>query len=333
MVRDSREVSTMGAIGPTWMRWSLILALPLMAGHPVVVAGAERGVAAMITEIHAGQGQVEVVSAGTERARPATPLLALRAGDAVSTTGDAWVVVVLSDGRGTVKVDEATSPLVVTAPPPERGRLQRGLTILEASLTFLSTTPRELFGNLGSRGGMKPPVILTPRNGPVLPDSLVFEWRGSRTSLYGVRVVGPDGPLFERASVAGTRFEYPADAPPLTTGVRYRFQLVPAWHPPQEIWFEVVDRERADAIRRDLRDLDEALPAGASPTTAVVLRAGYLSGKGLLHDARLRVTDELTRRPDEPTLHYLLGELCTRQGLSAEAQESFAEARFLLGGR
>lgn len=321
----------MGAMGPTLGRWCLVL-LPALAWLPATAAGAERGVAAMITEIHVGQGQVEVGSGG-EGWRPATPLLALRPGDTVTTTGEAWVVIVLSDGRGAVRIDEASSPFVVTAPPAERGRLQRGLTILEASLSFLSTTPRELFGNLGSRNGIRPPVILTPRNGPVLPDSLVFEWRGSRSSLYGVRIIGPDGPVLERTGVAGTRFQYPREAPPLTAGVRYTFQLLPAWHPPQEIWFQVVPPERAGAIRRDLRDLDEALAAGTPGVTAVILRAGFLSGQGLLHDARLRVADELTRRPDEPTLHFLLGELCERQGLPAEASESFAEARFLLGSR
>jgi predicted Zn-dependent protease len=66
--------------------------------------------------------------------------------------------------------------------------------------------------------------------------------------------------------------------------------------------------------------------------TAVILRAALLARRGLLHDARLQVADALTRRPEEPTLHFLLGELTTRQGLPQEAMEAFAEARFLLTG-
>ena len=333
MARDSGEVSTMDAIGRTLVRWCLILALPVLAWHPIPAAGAERDVVGMITEIHLGRGQVEVGSAGAQRWRPATPLLTLRAGDTVETTADAWVVIVLSGGRGTVKVDESTSPFVVTAPAAGQGRFHKGLSILEASITFLSTTPRELFGNLGSRGGVRPPVILTPRNGPVLPESLVFEWRGSRSSQYGVRIVGPDGPVFERANLAATRLAYPKDAPPLAAGVRYTFRLQPAWHPPQEVWFEVIDADHAQAIRQDLRDLDEVLPSGPSPATAVILRAGFLARSGLLHDARLRVAEALARQPGEPTLHFLLGELSARQGLGREAMESFAEARYLLGGR
>jgi hypothetical protein len=323
----------MGARAQPLIHWSLVLAFLAIAWSPLVAAGAEPEVGGMITEIHLGQGRVEVGAAGGERRRPATPLLTLRDGDTVATTRDAWVVVVLSGGRGAVKVDESSSPFVVTAAPPERGRLHKGLMILEASFDFLSTTTRDpLFGNLGSRGGVKPPVILTPRNGPVLPDSLVFEWRGSRSSRYTVRVVGPDGVVLERADLAATRFEYPKDAPPLAAGVRYRFQLVPAWHPPQEVWFELVDPERARTIQQDLRAMDAALPGEPSTATALILRAGFLARRGLLHDARLHVADALAHRPEEPTLHFLLGELCARQGLPQEAMEAFAEARFLLSG-
>jgi hypothetical protein len=321
----------MGARGRPLIRWCLVLALPAIAWSASVAAGAEPEVGGMITEIHVGQGRVEVGSAGGERHRPATPLLTLRDGDAVATTRDAWVVVVLSGGRGTVRVDESTSPFVVTAPAPTRGRLHKGLMILEASFDFLSTTSKDApFGSLGSRAGVRPPVILTPRNGLVLPESLVFEWRGSQSSRYGVRIVAPDGVVFARAELAGTRFEYPKDAPPLVAGVRYRFQLLPAWRPPQEVWFELVDPAHARTIQHDLREMDAALPGEPSATTAAILRAGFLARRDLLHDARLRVADALARRPDEPTLHFLLGELSARQGLPQEAMEAFAEARFLL---
>lgn len=323
----------MGAIGPPLIPWVLILSLAIGC-LPVPAVGGEPEVAAMITEIRVGQGRVEVGSAGSERWRTATPLLALRDGDVVAASGDAWAVVVLSGGRGTVRVDEAASPFPVARPPAGHGRLHKGLMILEASFDFLSTTPRDLlFGNLGSRSGVKPPAILTPRDGPVLPESVVFEWRGSRTSRYGVRIVGPAGVTFERTDLAGTRFEYPKDAPDLVPGVRYTFQLVPAWHPPQEVWFEVVSPDHARRIREDLRDLDAAVPGDPAGATAAILRTGFLARHGLLHDARLRVADALARQPDEPTLHFLLGELAARQGLPQESMEAFAEARFLLGGR
>ena len=324
----------MGATKRTLTRWISLLALPALLGLPGPARSAEREVAGMVTEIHPGEGQVEVRSAGTERWRPAVPLLTLRDGDTVSTTQDAWAVIVLTGGRGSVRVDETNAPFGVTAPTVDRSRLHKGLKILEASFHFLATTPRELpQGTLGTRAGMKPPAILTPRNGPVLPDSLVFEWRGSRSSLVTIRIVGPDGLVLERTNLAGARFQYPGSAPPLRAGVRYRFQLLSAWAPPREVWFELVDPSEAQAIRRDLQDLEDALAAAPPPpATLAALRAGVLAGHGLRDDARLGLAEELIRHPDEPTLHFLLGDLYARQGLSEEAAECFAEARLLMGG-
>ena len=322
----------MGATKRALTRWVSLLALPVILGFPGPARGAEREVAGMVTEIHPGEGRVEVRSAETERWRPAVPLLTLREGDTVNTTQDAWAVIVLTGGRGSVRVDEASTPFGVTAPSVDRSRLHKGLQILEASFHFLSTTPRELpLGTLGTRAGMKPPAILTPRNGRVLPDSLIFEWRGSRSSPVTIRIVGPDGLVLERTNLAAARFQYPRSAPPLRTGVRYRFQLLPAWSPPQEVWFELVDPIEARAIRRDLQDLEEALAAAPPPSaTLAALRAGVLAGHGLLHDARLGLAEVLLRNPDEPTLHFLLGDLYARQGLSEEAAESFEEARVLM---
>ena len=322
----------MGATKGTLTRWIGLLALPALLGFPGPARSAEREVTGMVTEIHPGEGQIEIRSAETERWRPAVPLLTLREGDTVSTTQDAWAVIVLTGGRGSVRVDEANTPFSVTAPAVDRSRLHKGLKILEASFHFLSTTPRELpQGTLGTRAGMKPPAILTPRNGAVLPDSLVFEWRGSRSSLVTVRIVGPDGLVLERKNLAAARLQYPASAPPLRAGVRYRFRLLPAWAPPQEVWFELVDPSEAQAIRRDLQDLEDALAAAPPPpATLAALRAGVLAGHGLMHDARLGLAQEIARHPDEPTLHFLLGDLYARQGLSEEAAESFEEARLLM---
>lgn len=324
----------MGATKRTPIPSVSILALAAILSFPTSGWSGEREVAGMITEIRLGEGRVDVRSAEGEVWRPATPLLTLRAGDTVTTTQDAWAVIVLTGGRGSVRVDETNAPFGVTAPLVDRGPLNKGLKILEASFNFLSTTRDLPLGTLGTRGGMKPPAILTPRNGQVLPESLVFEWRGSRSSLATVRIVGPGGLVFERTNVAGARFEYPSNAPPLRPGVRYRFQLLPASpSPPQEVWFELVDPADAQTIRRELNDLDEAF-AGAPPppSTLAELRAGVLAGHGLLHDARLGLAEEIARHPDEPTLHFLLGDLYLRQGLSEEATESFAEARLLLGG-
>lgn len=325
----------MGAMKRTRIPSACILTLAALLSLPSPGRSAEREVAGMITEIHLGEGRAEVRPAEAELWRPATPLLTLRAGDTVTTTQDAWVVIVLTGGRGSVRVHEANAPFTVTAPLVEPGPLSKGLRILEASFNFLSATPRELpLGILGTRAGMKPPAILTPRNGLVLPDSLVFEWRGGRSSPVSVRIVGPGGLVLERTNLAAARFEYPRTAPPLLAGVRYRFQVQPASpSPAQEVWFELVNPADAQRIRRELLDLEEALAAAPPPApTLAELRAGLLASRGLLHDARLALAEEIVRHPDEPTLHFLLGDLYLRQGLPEEASESFTEAKILMSG-
>ena len=96
--------------------------------------------------------------------RQAGPLLALRAGDTVRATEDAWAAILLSGGRGSFKVHKANSPFAVLAAKPEEGKGQKAMSLLEASLGFLSSAAKEEpRATLSTRGGARPPVILTPR--------------------------------------------------------------------------------------------------------------------------------------------------------------------------
>src|SRR3990172_20940 len=285
----------------------------------------------IITEIKVGRGRVEVKPAGSRDWKQAGPLLARRAGDQVRVTSDATAVILFSGERGSVRVDAATSPFTVPPIKREESKTQKARALLEASLNSLSATAKEPpRGVLSTRGGPKPPVILTPRNGVVLPVSLTFEWHGSRFSRYAIKVVGPTGVLLERADLAATRFDYPADAPPLTSGVRYTLQVTSTGHPTQEVWFELLNSQKAQAVRRDLAILEQALKPVTSENSLVALKVGFLLREGLIHDARLALTSALTKDPDEPTLHLLLGNLYLRTSLPDMAAESYDEARFLL---
>ena len=289
--------------------------------------------AGMITELKVDRGRVEVRPAGAQEWRKAGPLLALRAGDTIRVSDEAVAVILLSGGRGTVRVTKTNSPFVVAASQPGDSKAQKAMTLLEASLGFLSTTAKEEpRATLSTRGGPKPPVILTPRNGPVLPDSLTFEWLGSRFSRYTVRIVGPKDVVIEKKDLTGARFEYPPGAPPLSPGVRYTIQVLSGSHPAQEAWFEVLDPARAQAIRQDVKELEQAFRRTVSPNTLAALRAGFLARNGLVHDARLTLVTALAKDPDEPTLHLLLGKLYETAGLRDQAAEAFDEARFLMTG-
>ena len=320
--------------GKQWLAaWVAALVLLGSQCFPAPAGGQGSESAGMITEIKVLRGQVEVRPAGIQEWRKAGPLLALRAGDTVRATEDASVVILLSGGRGSVKVTRTSSPFVVAGLQPGETKAQKAMTLLESSLSFLSATAKEEpRATLSTRGGPRPPVILSPRNGPVLPDSLTFEWLGSRFSRYTVRIAGPKGVVLEKKALAGARFEYPPDAPPLQPGVRYTLQILSGGHPPQQAWFEVLDPSRAQGIRQDIKELEQAFGPTVSPNTLVALRAGFLARNGLVHNARVTLIAALAKDPDEPTLHLLLGKLYEAAGLLEQAAEAFDEARFLMTG-
>jgi hypothetical protein len=307
---------------------SLTLGALLALAAPAAAQTGET--AAVITEIKPARGRVDVKPAAGGDWRPARPLLALRAGDVVRTTENASAVVLLSGGRGTMRVEGAAGTLTVPG-VTAAGQGQKAKTLVEASLGFLAGTTKESSqAVLATRSAARPPVILSPRNGRVLPEALAFEWLGSRFNRYTVRLVGPSGPVAERREVTGPRWEYPADAPALAPNVRYTVQVTAGGQPTQEAWFEVVDAARARAVAGDLTALDQELGTAVPATSRAVMRAGLLAREGLLHDARRVVVAALDADRDEPTLHLLLGDLYTRTGLADLAAASFDEAQFLL---
>ncbi len=300
-----------------------------MLSAAVPVGAQTRDVGAMITEIKPGRGRIEVRGPETPDWRPAGPLLALRVGDSLRATDDAAAVIVLAGRRGSVQVDAARSPFVVTAPPGDT-KLQRAYLLLEGSLGFFGSnsreTPRPV---LSTRTMSRSPVILSPRGGPVMSDALTFEWQGYQFARYALRVVGPSGVLLERSGLTGGRLAYPADAPTLVSGTPYTLQLFSGQTRVDEVHFEVVDRQRADDLRRDLRDVDQALGPDVSASSRAVMQAGVLASRGFVHDARRVVVAALAADVDQASLHALLGDLYARTGLPREAEEAYEQARAL----
>jgi Tfp pilus assembly protein PilF len=81
-----------------------------------------------------------------------------------------------------------------------------------------------------------------------------------------------------------------------------------------------------------MKELEQTLGPTVSPNTLVTLQAGLLASNGLLHDARASLIAALAKDPEEPTLHFLLGNLYSKLGLAEQAAESYDEARFLVTG-
>jgi hypothetical protein len=309
---------------------SMIVGLVAVLLTPLLALAQGGESVGMITEIKVGKGKVDVKSAGKPD-RPAGPFLALRAGDSVRASDNALAVILLTGGRGTVKVDASNSPYVLAVGVAADSKLLKAQTLVAGSVGFLSAQAAEPPKAVMSvRAGAKPAVILSPRNTAVLPGPLTFEWLGTQFSRYTVRVSAPSGVLLEKKGIVGARFEYPGDAPALTSGVRYTLVVEPATGPVQATTFEVLEAARAATIRRNLEEIADAFGATVSPNTAVAIRTGTLAEAGLLHDARREVMAALAKDPDEPSLHTLLGQLYQKSGLPVQAAESFDEANFLL---
>ncbi|MGH7398295.1 MAG: hypothetical protein ACRELW_12240 [Candidatus Rokuibacteriota bacterium] len=308
----------------------VVIGLVLVTLGVALTASAQtREVGAMITELKTGRGRIEVRGPGTPEWRPAGPLLALKVGDSLRATDDAAAVVVLAGRRGSVQVDAARSPFVVPAAPAD-SKLQKALLLLEGSLGFLGSSPRETPRPvLSTRGVSRRPVILSPRAGPVMADTLAFEWQGYEFGRYTIRVLAPSGIVLDRTGLTVRRLAYPADGPALVPGTAYTLQLFSGQTRVDEIRFEVADRKSADDLRRDLREVEQALGPDVPASSRAVMQAGVLASRGFLHDARRVVVAALATDADQPSLHALLGDIYARSGLSREAEEAHEQARDL----
>jgi hypothetical protein len=250
-------------------------------------------------------------------------------GDSLRATDDAAAVVVLAGRRGSVRVDSARSPFLVTAPPAET-RLQRAFVLLEGGLGFLGSAPRETPRPvLSTRSLSRVPVILSPRGGPVMPDTLAFEWQGDGGRRYAIRLATASGVVLERSGLSGGRFLYPADAPALVPGSTYTLELFSGSARVDEIRFDVADHERAADLARDLGEVEQALGPDVPASSRALLQAGVLASRGFLHDARRVVVAALAADAEQASLHALLGDLYARTGLPREAEEARARARRL----
>lgn len=300
---------------------------------PTASSAQASDIAGVITELKPAHGAVEVRAAGATEWRPIAPLQALRAGDTIRATADATAVALLAAGRGSVTIEASTSPFSVPALPAGDSAARKGAALLRKSLGILSTTRLDLtYVKMGTRSLRRPPVVLSPRNGPILPGELHIEWSGIPDRRYTVTVLDPASVQVRRASVQGPGATMLAVAPVLYPGTRYRVQVTTGSLPPEEAWFEILDAADVETVRQELALLEQAAGPNVSKSTLAALRAEALAERNLLSDARHTVLVALKSDPDEPALHLLLGALYSRMGLRDQAAEAFEEAAILSRG-
>ena len=130
----------------------------------------------------------------------------------------------------------------------------------------------------------------------MLPGAVTFEWTGSDTLRYKIRVLGPQGLLWEQANLPRKPVSYPASAPVLEPGVRYTWQLEPTGQPMQQAEFEILPAAEAARVRESLDILAPASLPGYPPSSIALMRAGYELRDGLYADARRELADRAGQR-------------------------------------
>jgi len=284
---------------------------------------------AVVTEIQARSGKVEVKPAGADWQSP-KPLLSLRAGDQVRAAGDGRAVLVFTGGRGTQVVTAANSPFTIQAQAAE-GTSDRARTVLGNVTSFLMGQQRDkAYQSLSVRSVRQPPLILAPRDTRVLPGALAFEWSGSDRLKYRVRLLGPQGAVvWEQSGLERRSVPYPASAPALTAGTRYTWELQTQEYGVQTAAFEFAPAADAARVRDSLALLTPSAAGSYPPATLALMRAGLMFQETLYADARRELLTAIAASPQEPTLRLLLGHVYDRTGLTQLAATEFDEAEAL----
>lgn len=299
----------------------ILLAAPAAAGAPAAQS------AAVLTELKAGQGEIRVKLAAEPEWKVPFPLLSLHPGDQVRATGNAVAVLLYAGGGGSVTVSAANSPFTVDS--PATARTGQPPALVGALTGILLGKKKELtYVPLATRSVRQPPLLLSPRRTKLLA-SPVFEWGGSDRLRYTVRVLGPQGALWEQTDLPRAPLPYPQTAPPLQPGVTYRWELTAKGFPAQQAEFAILSPEDSARVRSDLESLDPVRLSAYPRNTLRLVRAGYLVDQELFDEARRELRASIAADPDEPSLHVLLGNVYERVGLDDLAAEEFDEAQFL----
>ena len=289
---------------------------------------------AVLTEIQLKRGKVEVKPAGQPDWQPPKPLLSLRAGDQVRVTGDGRAVLVFTGGRGSQLVTQSNSPFTVQAGPAE-GTVDRARVVLGNVTNFLVGAQRErTYQSLSVRSvRAQPPLILAPRDTRVMPGAVTFDWAGSDRLKYHVRLLGPQGVVWEQAEVSRAPLPYPSTGPTLAPGSRYTWELSTKEHGVQRASFDVAPAADAARVKEALAVLGPGTAGNYPPATLALMRAGLLFQESLYAEARQELVRAIAASPEEATLHLLLGHVYDRTGLNQLAANEFEEAEALSAPR
>jgi len=281
-------------------------------------------VVAVITELKFNKGDIQIMHPGKPAAERPAVLQSLYAGSKVQVFNGAAATILFTDGTRTVNVDEKNSPFEVK--PGAKGASGSG-RLKDVANTLLGKKTSSNFVALAVRGKSRGPTLLTPRETKLLTPTPRFQWMGMEGQPSTIKVSSSNGLIWSVENIAETQIVYPASAPALQPGVQYSWSAEKRGATPEKAAFSLLNTEESRAIQARLAEIDAS--DGVSKTTLAILKGSFLISKALYYDAREILLQAAKADPEEPTLHFLLGELYDKTGLKSLAQEEYSEAQLL----
>jgi hypothetical protein len=283
---------------------------------------------AVITELKLNGGDVQVRFGGkNNHVRPAV-LQSLTPGTQILVSKDALVVVLFVDGSKSVTLDAAKSPFEIKV---NQGQVEQGrATLSQVAGLLVGKKQRLTYVALATRGSKQIPTLLSPQNTKIMSERPNLQWMGMDRQAGTIRMYSADGLIWSVENLVLTQIKYPGDAASLNPGEKYSWSLERKGFAPEKAYFEIVSHEKLTSIQEKLASLQQT--SFASPTTLAVLKSTLLVSNELYYEAREILMDAIKTDPDEPTLHFLVGEIYEKTGVKSLAAEEYGEAEFLMKG-
>lgn len=173
------------------------------------------------------------------------------------------------------------------------------------------------------------PLLLAPRKTELLDPTPSFSWRAVEgATRYRIAVSGDAGELWSR-DLKGTTLDYPSDAPPLTAGADYLWEVRAlddhGEKRHEESFFHVLATDDASSVRGSLDKIRDSAGGAESPACHF-LCGSYLFGRGLYRDAAGHFEALSRISPESSAPHEALGNVYRAVGLMDLAAAEYQRA-------
>jgi Tetratricopeptide repeat len=315
----------------------LMLAVALDIGSSPTRVVAQDAPTAVLTSC---KGSVTVV-AGHGQPVTATFGMALNDGDEVRTGAGAEAEIMFSTGNW-VQVGANSSMRIKGRPgadpglnaKAEGGAAPSSKGDIEVVQNFLKLKNSEGTSSVsGLRSAEKASALvpISPCQTRVRDARPTFRWQIDDPSTeLQLTVYNESGVQWQHKVSGATSFAYPADAPELKPGVSYSWTLEttdPMVSPPlrtSAVFFEVLAKDQAESLERDLAGIDAKKPGAVSYR---LMRASMFFDRGLVDDAIGETQAALAADPGNDSLHMILGRLYAETGRTKDAVDEMSKAR------